>query len=146
MKSKKIGQFIKNNYTVKQKRNIAKKILDLTEKDIEIDFANLQNIGCEKKKALSQIGNDTVNYFTFVERLNTIGNKKLNFYDVWRNKNALAKKNTSTTCFLSTKIEKRNIQRQRFGFAFLIYTFRLYLYLNHKLQWIYIAYIMLLLF
>jgi hypothetical protein len=92
MKSKKIGQFIKNNYTVRQKRNIAKKILDLTEKDAETDFISLRDIGCEKKKALSQIGNDTVNYFTFVERLNTIGNKKLNFYDVWRNKNALAKK------------------------------------------------------
>lgn len=92
MKSKKIGQYIKNNYTLKQKRNIAKKILDIREKDIETDFINLKEIGCEKKKALSQIGNDIVNYFTFVERLNTIGNKKLNFYDVWRNKNALAKK------------------------------------------------------
>ena len=92
MKSKKIGQYIKNNYTLKQKRNIAQKILDIREKDIETDFINLKEIGCEKKKALSQIGNDIVNYFTFVERLNTIGNKKLNFYDVWRNKNALAKK------------------------------------------------------
>ena len=92
MKSKKIDQYIKNNYTLKQKRNIAQKILDIREKDIETDFINLKEIGCEKKKALSQIGNDIVNYFTFVERLNTIGNKKLNFYDVWRNKNALAKK------------------------------------------------------
>lgn len=92
MKSKKVGQYIKNNYTLKQKRNIAQKILDIREKDIETDFINLKDIGCEKKKALSQIGNDVVNYFTFVERLNTIGNKKINFYDVWRNKNALAKK------------------------------------------------------
>ena len=78
MKSKKIGQYVKNNYTLKQKRNIAKKIIDLREKDVEKDFINLKEIGCEKKKALSQTGNDIVNYFTFVERLNTIGNKKLN--------------------------------------------------------------------
>jgi hypothetical protein len=92
MKSKKVGQYVKNNYTLKQKRNIAKKIIDLREKDVENDFINLKEIGCEKKKALSQTGNDIVNYFTFVERLNTIGNKNLNFYDVWQNKNALAKK------------------------------------------------------
>ena len=94
MKTKKIGLFIKNNYTRKQKKSIAKKILDITEKDVENDFHKLREMGCEQKKSLSIIGNDTVNYFTFHERLNTIGNKNINFYDVWRNKTVLAKKNT----------------------------------------------------
>ena len=92
MKTKKIGLFIKNNYTRKQKKSIAKKILDITEKDVENDFHKLREMGCEQKKSLSIIGNDTVNYFTFHERLNTIGNKNINFYDVWRNKTVLAKK------------------------------------------------------
>ena len=92
MKTKNIGKIIKNNYTKKQKKSIAKKILDITEKDVEIDFNNLRELGCEKKKVLSKIGNDSVNYFTFQERLNTVGNKNINFFDVWRNKKSLAKK------------------------------------------------------
>jgi len=38
------------------------------------------------------IGNKVVNKFSVMERLNTIGNKKITFYDFWKNKSAYKKK------------------------------------------------------
>jgi len=80
---------IKNKYTRKQKQKIADKINDFTEKDVLDDFKKLQEIGCAYHKELSMIGNKVVNKYTLVERLNATGKQKVNFYDIWRNKNSL---------------------------------------------------------
>ena len=79
----------KNNYTKKQKKNIAKQIFSITKEEAITDFKKLQEVGCNSKKKFSKIGNKIVNYFTSEERLETIGNKKLTFYDVWKNKNII---------------------------------------------------------
>jgi hypothetical protein len=81
----------KNNYTLKQRERISDKIYELTEKDVLEDYQKLVEIGCEKHAALSQIGNKVVNQFTTTERLNTVGTKNLNFYDIWFNKNKMKK-------------------------------------------------------
>jgi len=80
-------KFKKNNYTKKQKQKIANKIYELTEKDVVEDFKKLCEIGCNYHKELSQIGNKVVNKYTLVERLNTNGNKNINFYDLYYNRN-----------------------------------------------------------
>ena len=79
----------KNTYTKKQKMRIADQVYDITDKEVEQDYANLVEIGCEYHKVLSQTGNKVVNKYTSIERLNTAGVKGYSFYDVWFNKNKL---------------------------------------------------------
>lgn len=79
----------KNNYTMKQKRIISNQIYDITDSAVLDDFNKLKAIGCKKHSKLSQIGNKVVNKFTSIERLNTVGNKGINFYDVLFNKTTL---------------------------------------------------------
>ena len=75
-----------NNYTRKQKQQFTDQILHLEKEDILKDFSRLREIGCDLKgKEISRIGNNTVNKFTLEERLNTIGNKGVSFFDVWKN-------------------------------------------------------------
>ena len=91
LRKTKKSKFRKNNYTMKQRSNISNQIYDITDQDVFDDFTKLVEIGCEKHAALSKVGHDVVNRFTAVERLNTVGNKGINFYDVWFNKKRLKK-------------------------------------------------------
>jgi len=90
-KTRKTYNLKKNNYTKKQKQAIANKVYNLTDKDVLDDFNKLKEIGCEYYKEMSQIGNNVVNKYTAIERLNTTGKTKSNFYDVWKNRNILSK-------------------------------------------------------
>jgi len=83
--------FKKHNYTKKQKTKIANALFSLTKEDALTDFCKLQNIGCSSRSTFGKTGNAFVNYFTLEERLETIGNKKVNFYDVWKNRHWIAK-------------------------------------------------------
>ena len=87
MKTQKNYKFKKNNYTKKQKQTITNKIYNLTEKDVLEDFNKLREIECNYHKEFSQIGNKVVNKYTLVERLNTMGSKNINFYDLYYNRN-----------------------------------------------------------
>jgi hypothetical protein len=78
-----------NRYTRRQKQKIADKIYNFTDKEVLEDFEKLREIGCLYHKDMSTQGNDVVNKYTAVERLNTVGKHKVNFYDVWSNRNAL---------------------------------------------------------
>jgi hypothetical protein len=88
-KGTKKSQLKKNKYTLKQKRSICNEIYNISDDDVLEDFNRLKSIGCDKHKALSLIGNDVVNKFTAVERLNTVGHLDINFYDVLYNKQSL---------------------------------------------------------
>jgi hypothetical protein len=79
----------KNNYTRKQKERLANQVYNLTDADVLADFTKLVEIGCKQHAALSTVGNDVVNKYTAVERLNTAGYQNISFYDVWFNKNRL---------------------------------------------------------
>lgn len=79
----------KNNYTRKQKERLANQVYNLTDADVLADFTKLVEIGCKQHAALSTVGNDVVNKYTAVERLNTCGYQNISFYDVWFNKNRL---------------------------------------------------------
>jgi hypothetical protein len=81
---------LKNNFTRKQKRRLTSQLLDLKKDDMVNDFSRLRELGCHMKKgSLSRIGNNVVNPFTMEERLNTIGNKGANFFDVWEHRDML---------------------------------------------------------
>lgn len=83
----------KNSYTRKQKDSFAKQVYNLTDQDVLDDFTKLVKIGCEKHAALSTVGNDVVNKYTAVERLNTAGYQNISFYDVLFNKTQLKREN-----------------------------------------------------
>jgi hypothetical protein len=85
-----ISEWKENNYTAKQKKDISKQIRDVSQEEAVEDFEKLQKIGCDAKNTgLSKIGNNVVNRFTQTERLETIGNKGINFYDLYYNRNKL---------------------------------------------------------
>lgn len=82
--------FIPNHYTLKQKQKISDELKSVSKKEAIEDFEKLKNIGCDaKNKGLSRVGNDVVNKFTQVERLNTKGPKGISFYDLLYNKSKL---------------------------------------------------------
>ena len=83
----------KNAYTRKQKERFANQVYDLSDQDVLEDFTKLVEIGCGKHAALSTVGNDVVNRFTAVERLNTSGYQNISFYDVLFNKTQLKREN-----------------------------------------------------
>ena len=78
---------LKENYTKEEKVEIAKKIKDINTEDIEEDMNKLINIG-EKAVMISnrsKIGNDVVDYFTFLQRLETKGKYNTNYFEFIKN-------------------------------------------------------------
>jgi hypothetical protein len=71
---------------------IAKGIRDIKMDQVVIDYNKLVDEGNKLKadktyeiSTFSRIGNKAVDFFTFPERLNTAGNKHINFYALWKN-------------------------------------------------------------
>ena len=78
---------LKEDYTKDQKINIAKKIKDIKMEDVEEEMNKLIKIG-EKADMISErskIGNDVVDYFTFLQRLETKGKYDVNFFEFIKN-------------------------------------------------------------
>jgi len=74
---------LKENYTNEEKINISKHIKNIAFKDLEKDMDKLIEIG-NKAHTISErskIGNDVVDYFTFVQRLETKGKYDINYYE-----------------------------------------------------------------
>jgi hypothetical protein len=84
-------KMVKHNYTMKQKKKIVEQLFSQTQETAYADFEKLKDVGCDKSKSFSKIGNDVVNFFTGEERLTTIGNKGQSFFDVWKNRAKIAK-------------------------------------------------------
>jgi len=74
---------LKENYTDEEKANIAKKIKDITIEDVEQDMNKLIKIGqgAHMISERSNIGNNIVDYFTFVQRLETKGKYNVNYFE-----------------------------------------------------------------
>jgi len=62
--------------------------------DIEINFRKLREIGTNAgSRGISIMGNKVVDYYTGMERLNTIGNKGINFHQFFEKRREYAEKN-----------------------------------------------------
>ena len=59
---------------------IAKVLKNITLEDAENDFIKLQNIYLEETSSLSRVGLKFIDYYFYVERLNTVGNKGISFF------------------------------------------------------------------
>jgi len=70
-----------------QKREISKKIKDISTDDLEEDMNKLIQIGinCNAISNRSKIGNNVVDYFTFLERLETKGKYNVNYFEFIEN-------------------------------------------------------------
>jgi hypothetical protein len=74
---------VPENYTKEEKENIAKKIKDITVENLEEDMNKLIKIGRNANiiSERSKIGNNVVDYFTFVQRLETKGKYDVNYFE-----------------------------------------------------------------
>lgn len=74
---------LKENYTEEEKLAIAKKIKDITLEEVEEDMEKLLKIGSKSDmiSERSKIGNNVVDYFTFIQRLETKGKYDTNYFE-----------------------------------------------------------------
>ena len=82
------------NYSLKEKETIVQQINPISLEQAEKSFEKLRNLKCKGAIAASagiQIGNDVVDKFTLIERLNTKGHVGIDFYTFWYNRTYFAK-------------------------------------------------------
>jgi len=82
------------NYSLKEKEAIVQQINPISIEQAEKSFHKLRNLKCKGAIAASagiQIGNDVVDKFTLIERLNTKGHVGIDFYTFWYNRKYFAK-------------------------------------------------------
>ncbi len=80
--------------TERVKHQVADDIRSYTLAEITRDFQQLQAIGVHAHKTNPGVrtGNKTVDYFTFYERLHTVGKEGVSFFDFYRNRHEYAKR------------------------------------------------------
>lgn len=85
---------IPETFTKEQKREIAKHIKDIDIVDVEEEMDKLIEIGVTANtiSERSKLGNNIVDYFTFVERLETKGKYGANYFDFLANLNTFREK------------------------------------------------------
>jgi hypothetical protein len=85
---------IQDNLTKEEKREIAKKIKNIGIKEVEDEMDKLIKIGKDAHmiSARSKIGNNVVDYFTFLERLETKGKYDVNFFEFLANMDTFREK------------------------------------------------------
>lgn len=78
---------IRENYSKEEKISIAKHIKDISLDDLEKDMNALIKIGINAHtiSERSNVGNNVVDYFTFIPRLETKGKYDVNFFEFLRN-------------------------------------------------------------
>jgi hypothetical protein len=72
------------------KEQIVKKFNTLTEEELKKDFFKLRET--DVSDLFSRVGSKVVNNYTLKERLDTKGNKGITFFEVYKNRKELAKK------------------------------------------------------
>jgi 16S rRNA G966 N2-methylase RsmD len=84
----------KETFSQNEKIEIAKMIKNITLDEIKSDFTNLKDIGKNAKNISERCrtGNNVVDYFTFVERLETKGKYNANFFEFISNIEEFKKK------------------------------------------------------
>lgn len=76
-----------------EKREIATEIKPITEEKAIKSYGDLEKVKDNIPPPTSRKGNEFVDFFTFLERLETEGNKGISFFDFWENKSLYLKKN-----------------------------------------------------
>ena len=101
---------------VERKKTIITEISNISKDDALIDFLKINGLTPDeyyKIKPLSRVGNNCVDYFTFAERLETVGNKGVNFWDVWNKKDEYMKLPSILTIIEYYRIERPNVNNAK---------------------------------
>ena len=74
---------LKELFTLEEKMQIAKQIKSITIEQVENEFIELQNIGSNayNQSERCRIGNNVVDYFSFLQRLHTRGKYNVNYFE-----------------------------------------------------------------
>lgn len=106
-KKKKMYKESESSLSIEEKKQIAFFVKPITYETTVKDFKNLQNLqNINNISDRCRIGNDCVDYFTFVERLNTKGKYNSSFYDFIENMEEFKKKKFIQNMFLYYEITK----------------------------------------
>ena len=99
------GTKIGKKMNASNRTKIAKKLKPITEEIAVKDYKDLEDEPSIPPMT-SNKGNKFVDYFTFVERLNTQGKRGINFYDFWEKRDEFSKKNYFQSLFNFNKDHK----------------------------------------
>ena len=101
-------------YLNQEKEGIAFQIKPISLERVKKDYEKLQKIDLTNISSRCLIGNDVVDYFTFVERLNTKGKYNANFYDFLWNIEEFKKKKfiQNMLTYYETTKNKNNTKNQ----------------------------------
>ena len=78
--------------SLNEKKKITKEVKSITEEEAEKDYENLENLKIKDIKPSTRTGNKFIDFFTFFERLNTVGKNGLSFFDYFEERNKNIKK------------------------------------------------------
>lgn len=81
-----------NTYSARERAAIAATIKPVSDAGALADFGALRARDHSRAAGLSRVGNAAVDRFTYAERLNTVGSKGINFYDLLFNREVLREK------------------------------------------------------
>ena len=71
----------KTEFTLEEKKAIAKKLKNTTDEEAIKDYEHLKIMDLKKISNETRIGNKFVDHFTFLQRLETVGIKGMNYFD-----------------------------------------------------------------
>ena len=71
----------KLRFTLAEKKAIAKKIKNITEEEAIKDYEHMKDLDLKKVTNETRIGNKFIDYFTFLQRLETVSKKGMNYFD-----------------------------------------------------------------
>ena len=71
----------KSGFTLEEKKAIAKKLKNTTDEEAIKDYEHLKIMDLKKISNETRIGNKFVDHFTFLQRLETVGIKGMNYFD-----------------------------------------------------------------
>ena len=91
------------------KEAIAKRIQNITEEDAIADYEKLKHLDLKQITNESRIGNKFVDYFTFVERLETISKKGMSYFEFIKDKEYIKRTYIQNLIKLNDKGQDRYI-------------------------------------
>lgn len=82
----------RNTYTKAEKKKIANEIYPVTKDEALADYHKLEDVDLKTISPFARVGNKFVDYFTFPERIDTVGKANISYFDILANKDLFAKK------------------------------------------------------
>jgi len=108
---------LKELFSLEEKMQIAKQIKSITIEQVENEFIELQNIGSNayKQSERCRIGNNVVDYFTFLQRLHTRGKYNVNYFEFIANIDVFKEKKfiQNMSIYYET-VKNKNKQKNQF--------------------------------